>query len=112
MEAESLKNLGWLLLWGGMFFVMMRYGCGAHMMGGHGHGSHGGQSNAPPNGDTKDPVCGMTVNPQKAAAAAVREGVTFYFCSTSCRDKFEQAPEKYVGAATHSEQQQGGHHHG
>ena len=37
MDAESLKSLGWLLLWGGLFFVMMRYGCGAHMMGGHGH---------------------------------------------------------------------------
>jgi YHS domain-containing protein len=112
MEAESLKSLGWLLLWGGLFFVMMRYGCGAHMMGGHGHGSHGGHSNAPPNGDTRDPVCGMTVDPQKTTAAAVREGVTFYFCSTSCRDKFELAPDKYNGTATHSAQQQGGHHHG
>lgn len=42
MDAESLKSLAWLLLWGGLFFVMMRYGYGAHMMGGRGHGSHGG----------------------------------------------------------------------
>ncbi|MFN7085227.1 MAG: YHS domain-containing protein [Burkholderiales bacterium] len=104
MDAESLKSLGWLLLWGGLFFVMMRYGCGAHMMGSHGHGGHGG--------GTKDPVCGMDVDPQKAAATAVREGVTYYFCSTSCRDKFEQAPEKYAGAAAQSGHRQGGHHHG
>jgi len=33
VDAESLKSLGSLLLWGGLFYVMMRYGCGAHMMG-------------------------------------------------------------------------------
>ncbi len=111
MDTESLKSLGWLLLWGGLFFVMMRYGCGAHMMGGHGHGGHG-KDGGPAEGQTKDPVCGMSVDPQKAAAAAVRGGVTYYFCSTSCRDKFEQAPEKYAGASAQSEHQQGGHHHG
>lgn len=63
-------------------------------------------------GDTKDPVCGMTVDPQKAAAAAVQGGVTHYFCSTACRDKFEQAPEKYIGASAPGGYQQGGHHHG
>jgi YHS domain-containing protein len=112
MDAESLKSLGWLLLWGGLFFVMMRYSCGAHMMGGHGHEGHGGHGDATPGGDTKDPVCGMTVNSQKAAAASVRDGKTYYFCSGSCRDKFEQAPEKYVGSTAQREQQQGGHHHG
>jgi Cu+-exporting ATPase len=54
----------------------------------------------------------MTVDPQKAAAAAVQEGVTYYFCSTSCRDKFEQTPEKYIGASAQSGHQQGAHHHG
>lgn len=107
MDAESLKSLGWFLIWGGLFFVMMRYGCGAHMMGGH--GSHG---NASPGEDTKDPVCGMTVDPHTAVAAAVQESKTYYFCSTSCRDQFEQAPEKYLGASTHSLRQQGEHHHG
>lgn len=57
MDAESLKSLGWLLLWGGLFFVLMRYGCGAHMMGGHGgHGGHGGQKGAGPEDEIKDPV--------------------------------------------------------
>ncbi len=107
MDAESLKSLGWFLLWGGLFYVMMRYGCGAHMMGGH-----GGHGNAPPGGDVKDPVCGMTVDPKNAAAAAVRSGSTYYFCSISCRDKFEQAPEKYAGAASQSGHQHGGNHHG
>lgn len=92
METESLKSLGWLLVWGGLFFVMMRYGCGAHMMGGHGHGGH---HNREPGG-TKDPVCGMTVDPDHAKAASVLDGKTYYFCSATCRDKFEQAPAKFV----------------
>ncbi|MBI4292386.1 MAG: YHS domain-containing protein [Betaproteobacteria bacterium] len=112
MDAEGLKSLGWLLLWGGLFFVMMRYGCGAHMMGGRGHGGHGGHGDATTGGDAKDPVCGMLVDSQKAAAAAVRGGKTYYFCSTSCRDKFEQAPDQYIGASTQGGQQHGGHHHG
>lgn len=90
MDAESLKSLGWLLLWGGLFFVMMRYGCGAHMMGGHGHGGHGH------GGGDKDPVCGMDVNPQSAAAATLHAGKTYHFCSRSCRDKFEQSPQQYL----------------
>lgn len=105
MDTESLKSLGWLLLWGGLFYVMMRYGCGAHMMGGHGGHSHGGHGDGAPGGGVKDPVCGMTVDPKNAAAAAVRGGTTHYFCSTSCRDKFEQAPDKYVGASMQGEHQ-------
>jgi YHS domain-containing protein len=103
MDPESLKSLGWLLLWGGLFFVIMRYGCGAHMMGGHGHGGgHGGHGHA---GGEKDPVCGMDVNPQSAAAATLHAGRTYYFCSRSCRDKFEQSPEQYLKAPS-----EGGHH--
>jgi len=103
MDAESLKSLGWILLWGGLFFVMMRYGCGAHMMGGHSHGAgHGGHDHS---GGEKDPVCGMEVNPQSAAAATKHADRTYYFCSRSCRDKFEQSPEQYLNAPS-----EGGHH--
>lgn len=109
MDAESLKSIGSLLLWGGLFYLMMRYGCGAHMMGGHSHGGHG---DAAPRGDAKDPVCGMAVDPKNAAAAAVLGGNTYYFCSASCRNKFEQAPEQYIGASTQSAHQHGGAHHG
>jgi YHS domain-containing protein len=109
MDAESLKSLTWLIVWGGAFYLMMRYGCGAHMMGGHKHGGHGDKA---PGGDVKDPVCGMMVDPQNAVAAAVRGGSTYYFCSASCYDKFEQAPEQYIGAPTQGAQQDVGHHHG
>ena len=36
-----------------------------------------------------DPVCGMTVA-VAGAPTAVRDGVTWYFCSTGCRDQFER----------------------
>lgn len=93
MDAESLKSLAWLAVWGGLFYVMMRYGCGTHMMGGHiKHRDTGATA-----GDgVKDPVCGMTVDPNHAKAAAVHDGRTYFFCSTSCREKFEQAPTKFV----------------
>src|ERR1700728_3785055 len=48
----------------------------------------------------KDPVCGMTVNPDRAAAQSVHDGKTFYFCGQSCAKKFAASPEKYLGAAS------------
>jgi len=110
MDAEGLKSLGWIVLWGLLFFVMMRYGCGAHIMGGHGH--HGGHGKQGGSGGEKDPVCGMAVDPEKAAGASVHAGKTYYFCSTSCRDKFEKEPAKYANAPARDEHQHGGHHHG
>jgi Cu+-exporting ATPase len=46
--------------------------------------------------DTRDPVCGMTVDPHEAAGTAVHDGHTYYFCSPSCRERFQAAPETYV----------------
>lgn len=98
MDAESLKSLAWLVVWGGLFYVMMRYGCGAHMMGGH--DKHRDTAATTGNG-SKDPVCGMTIDPDHAKAAAVHDGRTYFFCSTSCREKFEQAPSKFVTTKLH-----------
>jgi P-type Cu+ transporter len=35
-----------------------------------------------------DPICGMTVDPAHAAGWSRRDGRTFYFCSLSCKQKF------------------------
>ena len=40
---------------------------------------------------TKDPMCGMTVDPATALHAE-RDGKTFYFCSEHCREKFLSTP--------------------
>jgi Cu+-exporting ATPase len=45
-----------------------------------------------------DPVCGMKVLPQKAAASLKRAGRTWYFCSQGCKAKFEANPGKYDGS--------------
>ncbi|HEV3218824.1 MAG TPA: heavy metal translocating P-type ATPase [Candidatus Acidoferrales bacterium] len=44
----------------------------------------------------RDPVCGMTVNPQRAAATLDHGGNNYYFCSAGCAHKFEAAPEKFL----------------
>lgn len=97
MDTESLKSLAWLVVWGGLFYVMMRYGCGAHMMGGC--GKHRGPATSAGDG-AKDPVCGMMIDPGHAKAAAVHDGITYYFCSDTCREKFEQTPAKFIKTKT------------
>ncbi len=47
----------------------------------------------------KDPVCGMTVNPAKAAGSAEHEGVQYWFCGKSCLAKFQTTPETYIKVA-------------
>ncbi len=46
-----------------------------------------------------DPVCGMKVLPEKAAASVAHAGRTWYFCSKGCGAKFEANPGKYDGSA-------------
>jgi P-type Cu+ transporter len=46
-----------------------------------------------------DPVCGMKVLPEKAAASVEHAGRTWYFCSKGCGAKFEANPSKYDGSA-------------
>ena len=46
--------------------------------------------------DAIDPVCGMTVTPQTAAATVVHDGQTYYFCSQACRERFRAEPAKYT----------------
>ncbi len=45
----------------------------------------------------KDPVCGMTVDPEKTAHKLSHEGQDYHFCSASCQNKFEDNPAAYVG---------------
>ncbi|MDQ7848784.1 MAG: YHS domain-containing protein [Armatimonadota bacterium] len=54
-----------------------------------------------------DPVCGMTVEEQKAAGSSEYRGQTYYFCSSGCKAAFDKEPERYVGHGSH----QPGHGH-
>ena len=42
-----------------------------------------------------DPVCGMRIEADDAAAIAEQEGQTCYFCSEACRDIFVSAPSAH-----------------
>ena len=58
----------------------------------HGHRGHdhAGSVKVP------DPVCGMKVDPQSAAATFEHEGVKYYFCCQGCRTMFQADPAKYL----------------
>jgi Cu+-exporting ATPase len=42
-----------------------------------------------------DPVCGMEVDPQDAAATSQVGGKTYYFCAKSCKARFDADPSAY-----------------
>jgi len=44
----------------------------------------------------KDPVCGMAVEPEKAAGSYEYDGRRYYFCARSCLEKFRADPERYL----------------
>jgi Cu+-exporting ATPase len=52
---------------------------------------------------TVDPVCGMTVEPAKAAGQSEFGGETYYFCSPMCKQKFDADPAGFIDAGKDSE---------
>jgi YHS domain-containing protein len=44
----------------------------------------------------RDVVCGMQVDPAKAAGSSEYNGKTYYFCAKVCKTKFDANPEQYV----------------
>lgn len=50
-------------------------------------------------GQVKDPVCGMTVDPAATPHHAEHDGQGYHFCSAGCRAKFVASPESYLGGA-------------
>ena len=108
-----METLISVAVWAGLFFVMMRFGCGAHMMkGGHKHGSEQktqARDDAPelrwiPAEKDIDPVCKKTVA-TSTAKSSVYEGKVYYFCSRDCREVFEAAPDLYADAGDDTQKQ-------
>jgi len=56
----------------------------------------------------KDPVCGMFVDPEKAAGQSDYLEQTYYFCSFGCKKAFDREPQKYVKTQIHDPES--GHH--
>lgn len=45
---------------------------------------------------TKDPVCGMTVDPATATVKVEHNGSQYYFCCAGCAAKFQRSPGQYL----------------
>ena len=75
--------------------------CGAHARDArHDHDGDHGHHHVPALSRphvVKDPVCGMSVDPHTAKHRREHGGRTYYFCSARCAEKFEAAPEEYLG---------------
>ncbi len=91
-----MNGLITLLIFGALFYLMMRFGCGAHMVhGGHGRHGHGGDGSHGHEGQGqgptifKDPVCGMNVAAGKGYVK-LHDGQEIHFCSRTCLDSFEE----------------------
>ena len=63
----------------------------------HGHPHHHHSHDAA-DAVTRDPVCGMTVDPAAGKPSAQHGGHDYHFCSASCRQKFVKSPETYLEA--------------
>ena len=53
-----------------------------------------------------DPVCGMQLEPSKAAAESNYQGRTYYFCSQEDKMKFDEDPRKYLDKNAPTEHRQ------
>lgn len=84
-----------ILLFAGLFYLMMRFGCGAHMRRGHHHGHHANDQTHEHDQQHKDPVCGMEVAADQGYSK-MHEGHQYHFCSRDCLDKFEADPARYL----------------
>lgn len=86
-----MEGLLSLLIFAGLFYVMMRFGCGAHMA----HGKHAGHSGKSGAAKYIDPVCGMEVEIEQGYGK-MHEGELYRFCSRNCLDKFDADPDRYI----------------
>ncbi len=83
-----MEGLFTLLLYAGLFYFLMRFGCGSHMA----HGHHKKKNSLAP---VIDPVCGAEVEEEKGYGK-LQDGHLFRFCSKECLDEFDKTPEKYM----------------
>jgi YHS domain-containing protein len=99
-----MGGLGTLLLFAALFYFMMRFGCGADMVHGHGgsgtgeHASHGGHAEhggREHGTSARDPVCGMDVAPGQGYTK-MHGGRDYRLCSRACLDKFDANPDQYA----------------
>lgn len=87
-----MELIATLLVFGLVFNLLIRWGCGARMV--HGFEARGIGPAAVKRPEDTDPVCGMQV---KAEDALILEhgSHVLRFCSEDCRKRFLAHPEAY-----------------
>jgi len=95
VNGDALSSMLYFVGFGLLFYWMMKKGgCGMHGHGGHGHqhehSGHGSQSGDGSHGLSIDPVCGMQVDPSRAAGTRTIGATTFFLCSEDCLAKFDR----------------------
>jgi YHS domain-containing protein len=83
-----MEGLFSFLLFAGVFYFMMRHGCGAHMT--HGHLDKKAEKKL-----FYDPVCGLEVAVDEGYGK-LQDGNLYRFCSKQCLDEFDENPEKFI----------------
>jgi YHS domain-containing protein len=83
-----MEGLFTLLIYAGLFYFLMRFGCGAHTTHGH-HKKEIVQTS------TVDPVCGLKIDENQGYGKLQNEHL-YRFCSKECLDEFDQNPDKYI----------------
>lgn len=93
-----MDGLGTLLFFAILFFLMMRFGCGAHVM--HGQDKKGDDAIHDHNENQKyiDPVCEMEVEMDQGYGK-MHNGKLYRFCTKNCLNKFDEQPEKYLNTS-------------
>ena len=86
-----MEGLLSILIFAGLFYFMMRFGCGAHMM--HGHPV----KDKVTADEYTDPVCGKPVETTQGYGK-MHEKKLIRFCSRDCLDKFDAQPEQFIQA--------------
>lgn len=80
-----------LLIFAVFFYVMMRFGCGAHRV----HGNQKGHQSKGTSDKHVDPVCGMDVDPTEGYGK-MQAGTLYRFCSRECLETFDVEPSRYT----------------
>lgn len=106
MKVSSILSI---IIFGGLFYLMMRKGgCGMGHRGHGGYGSGDGQgrhsnheegSGSGGSRMIKDPVCGVFVDLQTLISSK-HMGQNFYFCSPACKENFDKEPMKSMKKET------------
>ena len=85
-----MEGLLTFLFYAILFYLFMRFGCGAHMI----HGHHHGHDKPKQKDIFIDPVCGRQVSDDQGYGELV-DSKLFRFCSKDCLEEFDKNKSEF-----------------